>query len=106
MKRTKSRFTAKRSDGVYYELTRDTNVKRVVSSIRLENFVFISNEGVWDSRNVSYWINLKEYDHDIRNIDEYCDVYECEAVEVSSKLLILLGLELCYSDIEKKSLTN
>lgn len=96
---TKRSATTTRSVGVYYEIKSSTSTKWGISSDRRENFVYVSDTGVWDSREIDYWIDVRQLNGELSTIEDYCNIYEVNAVPVSSKTLLLLGMDLCYADV-------
>lgn len=84
--------------GVYYEIIGSIDIQVTISSDRAENFVFISKDGVWDSRYTNYWIDVCLYNNDMKTIEHYCFIYDCTVKEVSIKTVILAGVEPCYAD--------
>ena len=86
-------------EGVYYVIIAYSS--GYISSDIREDFVFVSKDGVYDSREVDYWSNISDLnDENISSIEQYEAFYECIAEPTSLKRILLYGVERCYADRE------
>lgn len=92
---TKTNVGVSSDEGRYYEIV---GGNLWLSEDVRENFVYVIGENIFDSREIAYWCDIQIYNNGVKTIEHYSEHYEVEVVPVSSKRVMLVGLELCYAD--------